>query len=51
VGVDLGGGYIDVTQKLLDSPDIITIFQQMGGEAVAENMRSNVFLDTSSFGG
>jgi hypothetical protein len=40
VGVDHGGLDILVTEELLDSPDIVTILKQMGGEAVAEGVGS-----------
>ena len=32
VRVDLGGSDILVAQQLLDSPDIVAVFQQMRGE-------------------
>jgi len=39
--VDHLGPHILVTQQLLDSPDVISIFQQVGGERMTEGVRGN----------
>src|SRR5215218_5277669 len=38
VGVDLGGGDVGVAKHGLDRPQVGSVLQQMGGEAVAEHM-------------
>ena len=43
MGVDHGGGDIGVTEQFLYGPDIIAVFQQMGGKTMAEDMRGYVF--------
>ncbi len=41
VGVNLGCGYVAMTQHLLHRPQIGAAFQQMGREAVAQGMRAD----------
>ena len=38
VGVDLGGGDVGVTEKLLDSSKVRPSLQEMGGKAVTEGV-------------
>jgi hypothetical protein len=35
VGINHGGGHVLVAEQLLDRPDVVSLFQQVGGEAVA----------------
>ena len=34
--VDLGGGEVAVSKEFLDGSEVVVVFQEMGGEAVAE---------------
>lgn len=51
ISADNGGGgplnsqYVLVTQKLLNGPDVITRFQQVGRKAVAKGMRCGVLAN------
>ncbi len=38
VRVDHGGAHIPVAEELLDGPDVVIVFQQVGSEGVAEGM-------------
>ena len=38
VGVNLGGGYVPVPEELLHGADVVAVFQQVGGEGVAEGV-------------
>ena len=49
--VDHGGFHIFVAEKFLDGADIITILEQVGGEAVAEGVGGDGFLDFGDLGG
>jgi hypothetical protein len=51
VGVDLGGGDILVTEQFLDGPDVVMVFQEVGGEAVPEGMAGGGFGDLSRLDG
>ncbi len=35
MGVDHGGRHIAMAQELLDGPDVVAIFQEVGGKAQA----------------
>jgi hypothetical protein len=37
--LDLGGGYVAVTQELLNGADVVAGFEEVGREAVAEGVR------------
>lgn len=45
VGVYHGGGDVFVPKKVLDSADIVTAGQKMGGKAVAEGVGANMLVD------
>ena len=36
MGIDHGGLYVAVAEEFLDGADIVTLFQQMSGEAVPD---------------
>ena len=38
MGVNLGGGYIGMSQHLLDAPEIGAVGEKVAGEGVAEHM-------------
>src|SRR5688500_16314834 len=40
VGVDHGGGDVFVAQEFLDGTDVVAVFEEVGGEAVAEGVGS-----------
>ncbi len=46
VGVNHRGLQILVSQKLLDRPDIVSLFEQMGGEGMPKGMTAHGFLDS-----
>ncbi len=46
MGVDSSRADIPVAQKLLDGPDIIAIFQQMGGKEVPKSVTAFGFGNT-----
>ena len=46
MGVDHGGRHIGVSEQLLDSPDILTRFEQVGSETMPEGMAGNFFGDS-----
>ena len=48
--IDFCGGNILVSQHSLNSTQVGTAFQQMGGETVAEGMRAYIFLYSSPLG-
>ena len=45
VRIDLRRGYIGMAQELLDTPQIMTGFEQMCCEGMPEQMRVNVRVD------
>ncbi len=45
VGVDFGGADAGVAEQFLDHAQVGTVFQQMGGEAVAQHVWRDVALD------
>ncbi len=45
MGIDHGGLEIMVAQQLLNRPNIVSIFQQVGGEAVSERVDGGLFCD------
>lgn len=45
VGVDLGGGDVLVPQQFLDGADVVALLQQPRGEAVAEGVCLDRFVD------
>ena len=50
VGVDHGGGDIFVAEKFLNRADIVTIFKQVGGKAVAKGVGANWLGQTHLLG-
>ena len=46
--IDFGGGNLFMSQHLLDSKQVGSPFQQVGGEGMAERMRAHVLFDTRS---
>ena len=44
VGVDLGGGEVGVAEEFLDGAEIVVVFEEVGGEAVAEGVRVAGFV-------
>jgi hypothetical protein len=48
VSVDHRGADVFVAKKFLDGPDIVSCFEQVGGEGVPEGMAADMF-DNSSF--
>jgi hypothetical protein len=51
VGIDHGGIDVGMAEKFLDGADIVTGFQQMGGEGMAQGVAADGFLDASLAGG
>jgi len=51
MGVDHRGLDILVTEEFLDCPDIVAIFEEVGGEAVAEGVRGDRFVDAGEASG
>ena len=47
--VDFGSRYALVAQHLLDGAQVGATFKQMGGEAVAQGVRTDVFSDAGQF--
>jgi hypothetical protein len=45
VGIDHGGGDIDMSEEFLDGANISSGFQQVGCEAVSERMAGDSFGD------
>jgi len=43
MGVDLGGGDILVAKQLLNGADVVAVFQQVRGKAVAQRVRADGF--------
>lgn len=43
--INHGGADVFVSQKVLHSADIITVGQQVGGEAVSQSMATNRFYE------
>ena len=50
VGVDFGRADAGMTEHLLHCQKVGAAFEQVGGEAVAEGVRTDVFLDAVAFG-
>ncbi len=46
VGVEHGGADAGVAQEFLDGPNIVSVFKQVGGEAVPEGVAGGSFLKT-----
>ena len=44
--IDFGGGNLFMSQHLLDSKQVGSPFQQVGGERMTEGMGTYVFMDT-----
>lgn len=44
MGVDLGGLHIGMAEEVLEHPDIHPLFQQVGGEAVAQGMTADLLV-------
>jgi hypothetical protein len=47
VGVDHGGGHVAVAEELLDGADVGAVFQQVGGEGVAEGVAGGALGDAA----
>ena len=45
--VDHRGTYVFVAEQLLDGPDVVTGFEQMGGEGMPKGVAADVFDDSS----
>src|SRR6478672_10380798 len=46
VRVDHRGADVAMPEQLLDGPDVVAGFEQMGGEAVAQRMRPDGLVET-----
>jgi hypothetical protein len=52
VGVDLGGADVGVAQQGLDHPQVGAAFQQVGGEGMAQDVRTDLLaVDAGGDGG
>jgi hypothetical protein len=51
VGVDHGGLDVLMAEEVLHSPNVIAVFQEMGGEGMAEGMAADVFGEMGAVGG
>ncbi len=51
MGVDHGGLDIFVAEEFLDGADVIVVFEQVGGEGMAEGMAGDALVYTSRYGG
>lgn len=51
VGVDHGGAHVLVAEEFLHRTDVVAVFQEVGGEGMAEGMRCNPFGDGGCFRG
>lgn len=51
VGVDHGRGHLPVTEELLDSADVVSAFQKVGGERMAEGVATGTLLDAGRLHG
>lgn len=47
MGVDLGGGNVGMTEHHLNSPEIGTIGEKVGGKGMADHVRGNFLGDAS----
>ena len=47
MGVDHRRADIPVSQELLDRPDVIAVFEEMGGEGMAQGVRAGGLGDAS----
>jgi hypothetical protein len=45
VRVDHDGAHVAVTEQLLDRPDVVAVFKQVGRERVAERVAGGAFWD------
>ena len=45
VGIYLGGGDVRVAEEFLDGADVVTGFEEVGGEGVAEGVATEGFGD------
>jgi hypothetical protein len=51
VGVDHGGLDVLMAEEVLHGPNVIAVFQEMGGEGVAEGVASDALSDVRAAGG
>jgi hypothetical protein len=51
VGVDHGGRDVAVAEELLDGADVVSGFQKVGGEGVAEGVAADAFGEVGGQGG
>lgn len=51
VGVDHGGLDVFMAEQILDGADVVTGFEQVGGEAVAQSVAGGAFFEAGQFGG
>ena len=49
VGVDFGGADARMAQHFLDDAEVGAVLEQVRREAVPEHVRSNVFIDATTF--
>lgn len=48
--IDMGDGEIGMTEHLLHGPDVGSVFNELGGEGMAEGVGGDVFLDLCGSG-
>jgi hypothetical protein len=51
MGVDHGGGHIDMAEQVLHGPDVVPRLQQMGGETAPQSVRRDQLDDVSRMRG
>jgi hypothetical protein len=44
MGIDLGGGYIDMAQHYLNSPQVRPAFQQVTGKRMPQTVGGDLFV-------
>ena len=49
VGIDLGGGYVGVAEEGLDGAEVGAVFEEVGGEGVADDVGSDLSGDTGLY--
>ena len=51
VGIDHGGADIFVAEEFLDGANVVAVFEEMGGERVAEGVATGLFINTGQLDG
>ena len=46
VAIDHGGAHVFVAKELLDRADVVTVFQEMGGEGVTQDVATRRLADS-----